>query len=260
MNFEFDLTYKCNLACKWCNQLCGTKYRRPDDISIEQLEKYINVVAPYIERRNSIRIVGGEPTLHPQIFEALDIFIKILRPLTQFAINIVSNGYGQKVNRILQQIREKYDTCDNPHLRMDMLNIRPPSSKQFVIVTSKEYPDKYINAVHRPIFRSAIDFKSQHEIDLFAKTCEMSRVSGYKVTPIGIFVCCLGNPIATLFKLGNGFDHVPSEKEVDKQKKEICKYCSFACDPNKTAYEAFTIVPKPEISPTHEKILKEWER
>ena len=79
-NFEIDITYRCNLACKWCDRLCGTEFRRPIDMTATQLERYVSIIAPHINRRSSIRILGGEPMLHPQIFKMLDILIQAIRP------------------------------------------------------------------------------------------------------------------------------------------------------------------------------------
>ena len=68
-NFEWNITYDCNLACKWCTRLCGSKFNRPDHMSLEQVRRYALATAPLISAQSRINIVGGEPTLHPQILK-----------------------------------------------------------------------------------------------------------------------------------------------------------------------------------------------
>ena len=260
-NFEIDITYRCNLACKWCDRLCGTEFRRPIDMTATQLERYVSIIAPHINRRSSIRILGGEPMLHPQIFKMLDILIQAIRPLIEFPITIVTNGYGEKVNNVLTQIRECYDTCDNSHLSTNT-TLRPSSSKQFCIVASKTLrPEAYVEQYHTSVTRAAIDFMSRSEITKYAETCWVRRTCGYGITAHGIFICAGAAPsICGLFKLNPGLDHFPTTKEEDEQAERICEYCRIPCDPNQDLSGPPKIRPAILLSKSYENAIREWRR
>ena len=76
-NVEIDITYRCNLACNNCNRSLGDGQAQTNDsMSLEQIEKFIDDSIKNNFNWKQIRILGGEPTLHRQFFEVLDIFLK----------------------------------------------------------------------------------------------------------------------------------------------------------------------------------------
>jgi hypothetical protein len=73
-NFEINLTYRCRLRCHNCNRMCE-RYKIDDaDVTLEQLTGAARVLAgpgqPKIAR---VKISGGEPTMHPQFSEAIEL-------------------------------------------------------------------------------------------------------------------------------------------------------------------------------------------
>lgn len=64
---EIDLTLRCNMKCNNCDRMCP----KPIDLSLENLEK---VVEDNIWKH--IRLLGGEPLLHPRIDDVFDIMKK----------------------------------------------------------------------------------------------------------------------------------------------------------------------------------------
>lgn len=60
-----DLTYKCNMAC----QYCYNPVRELPDLDLE----YFRQVSQQLPRTTLLRLLGGEPTLHPQFFEFLQV-------------------------------------------------------------------------------------------------------------------------------------------------------------------------------------------
>lgn len=72
----------CNLRCRWCYAK-DTAFSKKDDITIETFERIVN----FCKEGNieSICLIGGEPTVYPNIFLLLD-------RLKGYKVSIVSNG------------------------------------------------------------------------------------------------------------------------------------------------------------------------
>src|SRR6056297_2686144 len=92
---QFYPTVRCNFDCEFCfnRQLTGC-----DDVSIENFQKMVSIC-----RENGIRhidMLGGEPTLHPGLFEMLDILVN-----AGLMTTISTNGSRVKT---LSRISERY--------------------------------------------------------------------------------------------------------------------------------------------------------
>jgi hypothetical protein len=81
-----EITDHCNLECPICYASSGpsrTGYR-----PLEQVERMLDVVVRNEGRPDVVQISGGEPTLHPQFFEILDMARQ--RPIQHLMVN--TNG------------------------------------------------------------------------------------------------------------------------------------------------------------------------
>jgi hypothetical protein len=101
---EIDLTYACNLSCANCNrsvpQAPGAERMTPARIAM-----FIEESVRAGTRWERIRLLGGEPTLHPDFFEMLDqlrAYRDEQSPETR--IEVTSNGFGPKVAAVLARI------------------------------------------------------------------------------------------------------------------------------------------------------------
>lgn len=100
---EIDLTYLCNLRCNNCNR---SSAQAPESLHLE-LEQLRQFVVDSIEQGRKwkrIRLLGGEPTLHPQFEEVFGILDPLRSLYPDMKIEVVSNGYGEKVRRKLQAL------------------------------------------------------------------------------------------------------------------------------------------------------------
>lgn len=88
-----DLTTRCNLSCDWC---CNSKYIIPD-ISEENFEKICSSLPKKVE----IRLLGGEPTIHENLFGLIDIAKKYKHMVT-----VITNGVQFASLKYCKEIKE----------------------------------------------------------------------------------------------------------------------------------------------------------
>lgn len=99
-NLQIDITHECNFRCPSCNRLCDKiKYGNETRMTIAEFDDVLNQAAEC--GICSIDIMGGEPTLNPDLFmmceHAKQMFTKV---------NILSNGSN---NELLAELSEKYN-------------------------------------------------------------------------------------------------------------------------------------------------------
>lgn len=83
-NLSVDLTHRCNLNCSFCWKF--VRQRKFDYMTEEQLDdfcKYFRDV-PF----SRLRVVGGEPLLHPHFFDVMFEFLDVFKK----PINVITNG------------------------------------------------------------------------------------------------------------------------------------------------------------------------
>jgi 7,8-dihydro-6-hydroxymethylpterin dimethyltransferase len=66
-----EVTDRCNLTCPTCYAMSSPHYGRHR--TLEEIEKMFDVVVRNEGEPDVVQISGGEPTVHPQFFEILDI-------------------------------------------------------------------------------------------------------------------------------------------------------------------------------------------
>jgi MoaA/NifB/PqqE/SkfB family radical SAM enzyme len=105
---------RCNLSCKYCNEYDKTS----DPVPIETVKRRIDLLAGL--RTSILTISGGEPMLHPQIYE---IFAHI-RSRGMIA-GLISNGYYMTRERI-----EKLNAAGLEYLQISIDNVTPDEVSQ----------------------------------------------------------------------------------------------------------------------------------
>jgi hypothetical protein len=223
-------------------------------MSLEQVRRYALATAPLISAQSRINIVGGEPTLHPQIFEVLDILVEVIRPRMKIPIQFFSSGIGSKVNQVLGQIRQRYITQSAPfypvyNYAWASLVIRESHIQFYVINTKGSFATHikdYINKYHIPIFRAAQDLLPYCKD--YVSLCKDKLCYGYSLSPYGIYICSVASTISRIFKLGEGLDHIPSTEEDKEQVDRLCHLCAVPCSK----------IPGPDITKSYEEAIEAW--
>lgn len=81
-----EVTDRCNLTCPTCYAMSSPHYGRHR--TLEEIEQMLDIVVANEGQPDVVQLSGGEPTIHPQFFEILDIAKK--KPIRHLMIN--TNG------------------------------------------------------------------------------------------------------------------------------------------------------------------------
>ena len=81
-----EITDRCNLACPTCYAMSSPHYG--NHRTLEEVERMLDIIVANEGNPDVVQISGGEPTIHPQFFEILDIAKK--KPIKHLMVN--TNG------------------------------------------------------------------------------------------------------------------------------------------------------------------------
>lgn len=106
---EYHIVDHCNLNCKACSHFCNLSDKK--FMNVEDIEKDLARLSTIFEGIDKIRILGGEPLLHPQVTE----FMKITRKyFPNSSVRLVTNGI------LLSQMKEDFwETCRQNNIIID---------------------------------------------------------------------------------------------------------------------------------------------
>jgi hypothetical protein len=198
-NIEIDITYKCNLYCNNCNR---SSTQAPDNIHISLVDiiKFVNSSIKNKKYWKRIRILGGEPTLHPDIFEILSELLRYKKFNSKVLIELVTNGYGTKVNNILNKIPkeiwiENSQKKNTVQLSFGPFNLAPIDEKKFMFTD-------------------------------YSNGCSIMSDCGMGLTPMGYYPCAVSGGIDRIIKKNMGYKDLPKESDdMLDLVKEFCQYC-----------------------------------
>lgn len=81
-----EITDRCNLTCPTCYAMSSPHYG--NHRTVEEVERMLDIIVANEGEPDVVQISGGEPTMHPQFFEILDIAKK--KPIRHLMVN--TNG------------------------------------------------------------------------------------------------------------------------------------------------------------------------
>jgi len=196
---EIDLTYRCNLRCRNCNRSCSQAPSRRD-LSVAQIEAFIRESIAAGRRWERVRLLGGEPTLHPD-FAAIVEMLRAYRARRNPGMRIVvcTNGSGADVNRRLARL---------------------PAD-----VAIKSTGKGARQRLFRPFNMAPVDLVRYRWAD-FTCGCRILEDCGLGLTPQGYYPCAVAGAIDRVFGFGRGRAHLlaPGE-EIIEDLDLFCRLC-----------------------------------
>ncbi len=105
-----EITNICNLSCSFCSQ----DHRMKENITLEKMEKILQKINPYTDYL--YLHVKGEPLLHPQLKEILDLCSKYHKQ-----VNITTNG---------TLVKDRCEILKHPAIRQINISLHSENEKQ----------------------------------------------------------------------------------------------------------------------------------
>lgn len=219
---QLEVTTKCNIGCHNCDRNCGVA---PSDecMSLEQIWKFVEETVDHEWKR--IDIIGGEPTLYPDL-EQLFKFIKIYK--------------------------NRHPGC---RIRFSTNGVNGTSVPGWVSVRDSS---KHGKAQEFTAYNSAPIDNGENEI----VCCSVPWRCGIALTRYGYFLCGAGASIARVFGFNIGIKNFRdvNPRSILDQKKELCKYCGHSRVPSRHMTTTQEISPswKAAIKNYRENVLYEY--
>lgn len=196
---EIDITYRCNLSCNNCNRSCAQAPSRMD-MPVDQIENFLQQSVSRGIKWKRIRLLGGEPTLHPAFQEILDLVLDyrfVHNPNTR--IVLCTNGSGERVIRILSRL-----------------------SKEVVVKSTRKRGRQRLT---RP-FNMAPQDSWFHRLADFRAGCRIIWDCGIGLTPMGYYPCAVAGGIDRIFGFKLGRPNLPGlQDDMRDQMNVFCRLC-----------------------------------
>jgi hypothetical protein len=196
-NVQIEITTKCNLACPSCDRNCGTA-KSDEHMTVDQVNKFVDESIEANHKWSRIDIIGGEPTLHPDLSGILDA-IRRYRDWHKCRVRLTTNGTGSEVKAALQAMPEWVDVRNSEKEsgrdRFDAVNLAPA--------------DEGVEN---------------------ADACSIPWRCGIALTRYGFFPCGAGASICRVFgkNIGIGSFSDVRYETLSNQMDDICRLCGHS--------------------------------
>lgn len=205
-----DITYRCNMRCINCDASCG-QTPSTEDMSIEQIERFVSDSIRLGKQWEVIKIRGGEPTLHPRYLDILKIIEKYVKFNPKCEIRVVTNGVGPKVNKALSKTPE-YIAISNGN--------KEKKEGKF---------DYYFNTYNV----APVDLLTYKFTD-FSKGCiTVDSCMHVALNKYGYYPCGPGAAVDRIFGFDIGIKQLSglTDQKLREQMKILCGYCGLFKEP-----------------------------
>ncbi len=191
---EIELTTNCNLMCKFCDRRCSQAPAK-ENMSLEQIHNFINESIQLNYKWYSIGILGGEPTLHPDLEEIIHILRKYTLKFQICELFLVTNNYGEEVTKNDKKIGKIIKVIKRP----------------------KTNNPKWFNNVDL----APIDFSNN------VHTCKITSECGLGLTTRGYSPCGPGAAVARVLDNDICIKSLYDVNQISMQSilKKVCMYC-----------------------------------
>ncbi|MEJ2611879.1 MAG: radical SAM protein [Candidatus Thiodiazotropha sp.] len=198
---EIDLTWSCNLRCYNCNRSCE-QAPTSERMDAKQIKRFVKESIATNQQWELIRVLGGEPTLHPEFFTIIDTLLDWQRshsPNTK--IELVTNGFGQKVQKAIKRL--------------------PPE-----IIVDNTFKDSRVQPFMT--FNVAPDDCPEYSNANYTNGCLVTKWAGIGLTPYGWYPCAVAGGIDRIIGLDIGRKSMPtSEDDMFDQMNVFCRLCGL---------------------------------
>ncbi|MCX5696367.1 MAG: radical SAM protein [Candidatus Omnitrophica bacterium] len=223
---EIDLTYACQLKCYNCNRSCR-QAPGVELISIEQIKKFVNESKNKGVKWNRIRVLGGEPTLHPDLISILRLLLEYKTSYSpDTCIQLVTHGFDEKTREICKNIPQGIVIMDS----------------------SKSGAVQFFSSFNL----APVDFPNYKEEE-YSEGCINYIDCGIGLNRYGYYCCGNAAGIDRVFGFDIGRKNIPEAADpMIDQLQVFCPLCGY--------HRRFRLTRKELISPVWSEAYKKYEK
>lgn len=240
---ELDIVSFCNLNCYSCNRFMDVMPSK-DVMSLEQVKMFVDESIELEWPWKELRIMGGEPSLHPQFKEVCEEILRIREYRPDVILKVITNGTGKKVNERLKLVPPGIKVM-NSGVRYDENHVdMEEKGKRHVI------PD-FGNMWQAPIDRPEI-YDGNNKI----YSCQIHQTCGLGISQNGILPCGCGNAIGRTVGLDFFFKSLKdvTVEACHERLKILCALCG------RNLNYTLTVTQEMEASPFWQQIFKDYKK
>lgn len=229
---EIDITYLCNLHCLNCNRSVS-QARDEMHMPVETVARFVNDSIARRTRWRRIRVLGGEPTLHPQFQAVMAELLRYKAWHGECIVEVATNGYGSRVNRELGAL---------------------PAG--VLIDNSAKSSD--VQAHFGPFNLAPIDDWRYSWTD-YSNGCTIIRDCGIGLTPMGYYPCAVAGGIDRILRADLGRRELPEDSDdMSDQLRALCRLCGRFRDGHFVPRILRPELVESKISPSWERLYERW--
>ena len=201
---EIDITYDCHLRCPNCARSCS---QAPDVASMSpaQIQKFVSDSVAHNVTWEKIGVLGGEPMIHPEILEILDILLNYKETHSpNTLIKITTSGHGSEVKDAISLVPEGVEINNTNKQqayqpKFEPFNLAPRDQWKFLL-------SDYRNG------------------------CSTTKDCGLGLNKYGYYPCGPGGATDRVIGFDIGLKHLPrTHNELFPQMEKLCQYCGHFC-------------------------------
>jgi hypothetical protein len=192
---ELDITWACNLRCFNCNRSCE-QAPTGESMTLDQVRRFVDESLAAGQRWERIRVLGGEPTLHPAFGEILVELLRYRDAVPDVVIEVATHGLGDRVQAALARIPDGIVAED----------------------TRKQGPEQPFSTFNV----APIDVPAYADAD-YTNGCAVTEVCGVGLTPHGYYPCAVAGGIDRIMGYDLARKRLPSPD--DDQADQLAAFC-----------------------------------
>lgn len=229
---EIDLTYACNLRCLNCNRSVS---QAPEKLHISRamIQDFVAESIARGKRWKNIRLLGGEPTLHPEFLGILDDLLRYRKAVPSCVVEVVTNGNGKGVKAMLKKI--------------------PPG-----IMVENSAKTGNLQPGFGPFNAAPVDDPAYRFAD-YRNGCAVMRECGMALTPTGYYPCAVAGGIDRITNDRLGQANIPADDDdMLATADKLCRLCGHFREGHFIPENLRTPTLDQVTSPSWERLYDRW--